>query len=169
MAERIGSLGVWSFTGEIVDEPITDFTEPASLAAAVKVRMALDWARMMAQDDLLLRRHRTVGAGWQWSLDYRNKTQDFVPEPRTDDGARALAAELDFLTDDELVMVAHQRFDDDEAERFEELADKQQDDGLTPGEQHELARLTAKDQRMMLLKSRAMALLHQRGKALSVR
>lgn len=72
-------------------------------------------------------------------------------------------AMLNRCTNEQLVMIATDRWSNEQAERFEMLVREEKDEGLSPVEQRELDHLAATSERMNYLKSRAVALLRQRG------
>lgn len=89
------------------------------------------------------------------------------PDELPADLADALAA-LHLLSDEDLWRGARQRLSEGKAAEIEELHLKRQRDGLSPAEAEALGALMAEATRIMLVRSRAAALLKQRGCEVSV-
>lgn len=85
-----------------------------------------------------------------------------VPEHLPDDLAEAIAP-LSLLDDAALQRAARSRLPDDLAEQLETLHLKQQREGLTDAETEQVAALVRQYERAMLVRSRAAALLKERG------
>lgn len=76
-------------------------------------------------------------------------------------------ASLATLDDEDLWDAARSHLAVDDAERLEELSFKRQRDGLTTAESEEAATLLGRYERSMLVRSRAVALLKERGHDIS--
>lgn len=86
--------------------------------------------------------------------------------PATDalpEDLRAAIAPLPLLDDDALWRAARDHLPAKDAARMEALHNKRQTKGLTDAEQDTLARLIRQYERYMLIRSRAAALLRERG------
>lgn len=104
------------------------------------------------------RTHRTVEA----ELVDAVATLPDEPDELPADMAEAIVA-LHLLEDGDLWRAAEQRLAGDKANRIEELHLERQSEGLSASEIEELATLMKEYMRIMLVRSRAAALLKQRG------
>lgn len=104
------------------------------------------------------RAHRTVEA----ELVDAVATLPDEPDELPPDMAEAIAA-LHLLDDEDLWRAAEHRLAKEKADRIEELHFKRQSEGLSASEIEALATLMKEYTRVMLVRSRAAALLKQRG------
>lgn len=76
---------------------------------------------------------------------------------------------LNTLDDDTLWRVSHSQPPVEDGILLQALVEKRRRRGLTPGEEHWLAELGERHDRVMVLRAKAVALLHQRGVDVSER
>lgn len=103
------------------------------------------------------RRQRTVAEEVLDVLTGASPVTDALPDELED-----VLAQLDHLDDAVLWQMVQSRIPNDSAERLEELNLKLQREGLTSSEREESDQLVQAVERSMLVRAKALALLHQR-------
>ncbi len=83
--------------------------------------------------------------------------------PTLPDDLEMVLDSLTILDDETLWRVSHSQPPVEDGVVLQALIEKRRGGGLTPGEEHWLAELGERHDRVMVLRARAIALLHQRG------
>lgn len=84
-------------------------------------------------------------------------------DPNLDDNLEYALAQLDLLTDDDLLYAAQSSLSSEQTEQMQALLDKQQREGLSESEGKIAKHFSDLFNRTMLIRAKALALLQERG------